>query len=88
MLTLFRRKWSWFIHHAAKLPPLSDQERRLVEYLTGSIPLLLRPLFDHEQFDETRFVGHEDLSRVKADVIDFFFDKQSELSGQSFKQDR
>jgi hypothetical protein len=70
----------WFIHHASKLPPLTNEQRQLIAYLTGRIPLLLRPLFDQEHFNEQHFLDNKDLYKVNVEVMDFFLQKEKELS--------
>jgi hypothetical protein len=77
----------WFIHHAAKLPQLTSEQRQLIGYLTGRIPLLLRPLFDQENFNEQRSLDHKDLKKVNVEVIHFFIQKQTELSGDPIKKE-
>jgi hypothetical protein len=70
----------WYRHYVDKIPQLSDKNRRIVEYLTGRIPLLLRALFDGAQFDEASFMNHKDLLKVKEDVLRFFEGKHTELT--------
>jgi hypothetical protein len=62
----------WYIHYSSKLPTLSDQERQIVEYLTGRVPLLLRGLFGIKKFNEEEFLRLPDLVKVDLDVSDFF----------------
>ena len=62
----------WYIHYSFKLPTLSDQERQIVEYLTGRVPLLLRGLFGIKKFNEEEFLRLPDLVKVDLDVSDFF----------------
>ena len=62
----------WYKHHLSELPRLSDQERQIVEYLTGRIPLLLRGLFGIKKFNEEEFLRLPDLVKVDLDVSDFF----------------
>ena len=62
----------WYKHHLSELPRLSDQERQIVEYLTGRIPLLLRGLFGIKKFNEEEFLRSPDLLKVKVDVSIFF----------------
>jgi hypothetical protein len=61
----------WYKHYLSKLPSLSDQERQIVEYLTGRIPLL-RVLFGIKKFNEQVFLHFPDLKKVGLDVSDFF----------------
>jgi len=62
----------WFTHYGHLIPLLSDEQRLLVEYLTGCIPLLLRCLFDVKSFDELEFKNNSSLREVASD-IDIFF---------------
>jgi hypothetical protein len=71
----------WYTHFSYKLPTLSDQERQFVEYITGRIPLLLRPLFKIKKFDEATFLRSPDLLKVNADVINFFMAQEKALKG-------
>jgi len=65
----------WYIHYSSKLPTLSDQERQIIEYLTGRIPLLLRVLFSIEKFNEEEFLRFSDLVKVNWDVSTFFMER-------------
>jgi hypothetical protein len=60
---------------------LSPEQRQIVEYLTGSIPLLLRCLFNVENFVESDFRDITELRQVDLDVNDFFFTKYESLPG-------
>jgi len=62
----------WYDHYSSKLPRLSDQEKQIVEYITGRIPLLLRPLFDMNKFNEEKFLLSPELRKVYMDVSRFF----------------
>ena len=62
----------WYIHYSPELPRLSDQERQIVEYLTGRVPLLLRGLLGIKKFNEEEFLRLPDLVKVDVDVSDFF----------------
>jgi len=67
----------WFNHHNHKLPQLTTNERQIVEYLTGRIPLLLRCLFDIQHFDESKFMNFPDLIKVNDDISKFFRTRKS-----------
>jgi len=75
----------WYTHFSSKLPTLSDQERQIVEYITGRIPLFLRALFGIEKFNEEMFLRSSDLLTVGMDVTDFFMNRQKMLEG--YKKD-
>lgn len=60
-------------------------DRKLVEYLTGRIPLLLRILIDSETFDYDRLLRHEDIRKVKDDIIEFFREKKYDLNETNTK---
>jgi hypothetical protein len=72
----------WYTHFSYKLPTLSDQERQFVEYITGRIPLLLRPLFKIKKFDEATFLRSPDLLKVNTDVFNFFMAQEKALKGR------
>jgi hypothetical protein len=69
----------WFKHHSSHLPVLTDEERQLVEYLTGRIPLLLCSLFEFKgkEFNQHEFMDCEDLCDVQLDVTYSFEKKRS-----------
>jgi hypothetical protein len=62
----------WYKHYSSELPRLSDQERQIVEYLTGRIPLLLRVLIGIKKFNEEEFSRFPDLQKVDVDISNFF----------------
>jgi len=62
----------WFRHYSPRLPKLSSENGRLVDYLTGRLPLLLRSLFDVRNFDEQHFLTSHDLHQIRLDVVGFF----------------
>ncbi|KAF8327351.1 hypothetical protein F5887DRAFT_1274679 [Amanita rubescens] len=75
----------WFKWHGHRIPPLSDKQRQLVEYLTGRIPLLLRCLFNMPKFVELEFRKQFYLRNVKSDVDEFARTKLSLLKPLSKK---
>jgi len=68
----------WF--YSGNLLTLSSEDRQLVEYLTGRIPLLLRSLFDFKNtaFNEQEFLNCRDLSKVNQDIVNFYRAKAEE----------
>ncbi|KAH9953864.1 hypothetical protein BGW80DRAFT_1451367 [Lactifluus volemus] len=77
----------WFILHDRQIPRLSDEQRRLVEHLTGRIPLLLRHLFNMANFDEQKFREITDLRNVGLQVSQFFrtkYESQDPLSQKTY----
>src|SRR2546425_3899819 len=68
----------WWTHHSSLLPnpPLDEDQRQLVESLTGRIPLLLRALFEFRQqgipFDEDQLLQSNDFRKVKDDIFAFY----------------
>jgi hypothetical protein len=58
---------------------LSPEQRQVVEYLTGRIPLLLRCLLGIQNFVESDFRDIPELRKVNLDVNNFFASKYESL---------
>ena len=65
---------AWFDYNATSLPELSPESRKFVEYMTGSIPLLLQSLFQFKgkEFDQTALLDVRELLLVQEDITSFY----------------
>ena len=66
----------WWRHHQGKVPNFEDEDdRMMVQDLTGCIPLLLRPLLQWSNQDfrdiEQNFRNHQDISAVQQNIQGF-----------------
>ncbi|KAF8804045.1 hypothetical protein BYT27DRAFT_7259493 [Phlegmacium glaucopus] len=73
----------WFIRHGHHIPHLSPDQRQCVEHLTGSIPLLLRCLFNITNFVELEFRNMPDLRNLSLEVSTFGRTKLASLDSLS-----
>src|SRR6266487_4461772 len=66
----------WWKHYSCSLPSprLEEDQRLLVESLTGRIPLLLHGLsqFEGKPFDERQFLASRDIAKVWDDIYAFY----------------
>jgi len=66
----------WWKHYSSSLPSprLEEEQRLLVESLTGRIPLLLRALFQFEgkPFNEHQFLASTEIAKVWDDIHSFY----------------
>src|SRR5262245_55585279 len=70
----------WWVHQADRVPNFHDAaEMERVEDLTGSMPLLLRPLLEYAGKDfheiESDFCCHKDLAVVHSNIQAFANEK-------------
>jgi len=65
---------TWYKHHKAKLPALSEEEREWIEGITGRNPFLLQALFKMKEFNETKFLTTEQVAQVETNVAGFYND--------------
>ena len=66
---------AWWSNYAASLPNLDPNAQEFIEYITGRIPLLLRPLFKYgvgKEFDRAKFLCSEKLMIVQDDIYRFY----------------
>jgi hypothetical protein len=72
----------WYRHFSDSLPSegFGPQERLVVEYLTGRIPLLLRDLlqFKGQPYDEPKFLLSGGLQKVRRDIAEFYQKSQEQ----------
>ncbi|THH06055.1 hypothetical protein EW145_g4343 [Phellinidium pouzarii] len=70
----------WWKHNLKSLPSVRPDERKFVEDLTGSVPLLLRPLLrlkDRQFVDaKEQFMASEELVHVRTCVLGFLAQRQ------------
>ena len=64
------KKW-WTLQN--DLPMLEEGDKRRIEYITGGIPLLLRPLIGlgPDKFNESTFLNFLELQAVTENVATF-----------------
>src|SRR4051812_31589946 len=66
----------WWKHYSCSLPSprLEEDQRLLVESLTGRLPLLLRALFQFagKPFNEREFLASTEIAKVRDDIYAFY----------------
>ncbi|PVF91067.1 hypothetical protein CPB86DRAFT_803090 [Serendipita vermifera] len=80
----------WFKHYARQLPSLTLQDKNLIMYLTGSVPLLLRAVFRFKKsgFDEHKFMECRDVLVIRRGVTQLFHGKMEELGLRPNEKER
>jgi hypothetical protein len=77
----------WTIHqNDNRLPIMDEDEKSHIQYLTGNIPLLLRPLLQYsgKEFKdiESMFLNSNELKNIVVGIHTFANRKRAELNGK------
>jgi hypothetical protein len=81
---------AWWLRYEEKLPRLSSTQRVRIEYLTGSVPLLLRPLLRYSReivFEtlEAELIQCDEWHTVSRNVAAYAENKHRSLSNIEFE---
>jgi hypothetical protein len=77
----------WFYHHSKNLPKFSDEQMQVVKYLSGKVPLLLRPLLGLKEFKESAYIKCKVLWSVNLAVDAFYRTKRRSLLNDDLSLD-